>query len=210
MDSSVGADLNAIDIEPGAGDSPFEIPEELLAAIKSELAPDERLLWIDQARRRGGEGRSGWITAIIWALGCGVVSAVCTALAIQPRSVGSLSETAAIVGLLSGIIGFFILVGMLTCWLSGLGERWAQRAVLYALTDRRAIIRRPQAGTRGVMVESIERGGVQSIHRVEYPDGSGGVFLQGAKPGAGVTTLDRVADVRRVEALAKRILMTSA
>lgn len=209
MDSSAGADLDAVDGEHGGGGPPFEVPEELLATIKSELEPDERLLWIDQARRRGVEGKSGWITAIIWALACGIVSAVCVALAIQPKSIGSLAETAAVVGLLSGIIGFFILVGMLTNWLSGSSERWAQRAVLYALTDRRAIMRRPQVGTRGVKVESIERGGVQSIRRVEYPDGSGDIVLQGTKLGSGITGFDRVADVRRVEELAKRILLTA-
>lgn len=190
----------------------LDIADDLLARIKGELAPDERLVWVDESRIGPKSGASGWVVALIWALACGLVSAYCLSLPIHAESGAAHGAVAPVAGLLSEIAAFLILVGMFGTWVSGLGRRGDRTPTLRALTDRRAIIRRPRIGTKAIEAHSIDRGTVRHPHRVEYPDGHGDVVFnrptgQGWVP---EIAFENVPNVRRVEDLAKQVLLNAA
>jgi hypothetical protein len=72
------------------------------------------------------------------------------------------------------------------------------------VTDRRAIIWSPVAGSDAVRVHLFPRGSIkpEQIERTQFPDGSGSLSIQGTSTHHG--RFEGIADVRRVEALVRR------
>ncbi len=183
------------------------VPPELVAPFKPDLDADERLIWAGVSWPTWGQS-GGWWKALLAGFAAVGVAAGTLAAFFDPRfkAIETLCGTIAVV---AGSIGFLILVGGLMAAIDAWREGRATRGVLYALTDRRAILRRPVAGSRGIEVQSIPRGSVRTLHRVEYPDGSGDLVfaLADATPGL-PTVFAGIADIQRVESLARLTLLT--
>jgi hypothetical protein len=191
---------------------PDKFPEDLHEVIKPELAPGERLLWAGRANMRGWLGSSGLLALVIWAAGFLVVSAVCFAglFGALGRRFAAIDGATAIIGVISGIIGFLILIGTLARLVSEGAGRALVKKRCYALTDRRAIVWNPRPGSKAVEVYSIPRGRIKDVHRAEYPDGSGDVIFALQDPGYDESQSGGflgVAEVRRVEDLVRRVLI---
>ncbi len=198
-------ELGALEIA-GIG---FEVPDEALALFKTELEPGERLLWAGESGRRVSSEGIGWVGALVWFLGCLAVCVVCTTVLFSIPRFQSNEGPVVFLGFVFGIVAFLILVGMIASALSKIGSRSDRaRDSVYALTDRRAIFRHKMDG-KAVRVVSLRRGQVGHIHRVESADGSGDVFFHLPEKQTGYipTTMDSVPDVRRVEDLARRVLL---
>lgn len=195
---------DALALDPG-----LEFREDLAARFKSELDPGERLLRVGPAGRKAPSQGGDLRRLVLFAIAFSIIPAVCLTLDIRgvfPRIDGFL----AIVGLLAGIFGLLCFVGAVASWLSNLAEGGAARGSMYALTNRRALIRKPRRGTRATEVHTIKAGTVRNIHRVEYPDGSGDVILTvDSQDWMTPTAFEGVAEVRRIEDLARRVLLHS-
>ena len=184
-------------------------PDDWLARIKPELAQGERLLWagLSNARWEAGNG----IVPFVWMIGFCVLSAITFAGAsgFFGPGVKELQGALASICLVSVVIAFLFVVSFVAKAASFGIERRHLKKRLYALTTQRAIMWIPSG--RGVSVQSIFKGSVKRVHRIEYKDGSGSVIFQSRAAHAGLEeSFQFVPDVRRVEELAKRVLIDSA
>lgn len=186
-----------------------ELSEELQGLIKPELAPGERLLWAARSRARSPFGdRAPLMVGCLWTAGFFLVCVVCLVPVITLTPLPqkqNLDGILGLVGVLSGAIGLFVLIGTVSVLIRKGIERQQLASRVYALTDRRAIIWCPQGGSTGVKVHTLSRGSISAsdIHRIQYPDGSGDVIVQYGDP----TGFTGVSDVRRVEELVRRFLV---
>jgi hypothetical protein len=186
---------------------PDALPEEWVARIKPELAPGERLIWAGQARP--SRELSGQSYATIYVLGFAAVAVfgVAALFGVFGSHFRAIETTLATVGVGSGIISFLIGLGLIANMLDKRSERRLLKGTLYALTDARAITWSPTGGA--LTVQSIPRGSVKSLHRMEYADGSGSVIFDNpASVQSGVVSGFReIPDARRVEALVRLYLI---
>jgi hypothetical protein len=187
-------------------DGPHELddlPDDLRARLKGELAPGERLLWAGRPLPKPVRLTKGYLVAALFALFFG---AICIAGIMlhqrPPNRFGQPDEGPSIVGaIVAGSLALLIPLLMLVAWKSKVAgaRRDAQR--LYALTDRRAIVWQPVPASEAITVTSYHPKQIENLHRVENPDGSGDVKFSGSGPwGVG---FDSIADVRRVEDLVR-------
>ena len=154
---------------PTPGEMP--VPPPLLAALEAALAPGERLVWSGQPQPNRYRRRS-WM-----ALGVGIpwtaFSLIWTTLAfvsVQEMPAGNPHRW------LFPLFGVsFLLIGLALLSSPWRGRRKAVR-VLYAITDRRALIFEPN-WRGGRRTQSIERAAMESPERMENPDGSGDLFF---------------------------------
>jgi hypothetical protein len=127
---------------------------------------------------------------------------------IRERLIGveGLMIGAGIISALIGIISAIIAIGTLI-------ERWSSgnvsRPRVYALTDLRAITWTPWPNSPAVEIRTVARGSITSLHRLEYPDGSGDVMFSAPTESgrSGASGFERIADVRRIEDLVRRTLV---
>ncbi len=189
----------------------LDTSDDLRESIKPELEPGERLLWASRPGFRvQKQPKGGHLVGLVWIVGMLVLCVGCLlgSLLRGPRF-ESLVVFLQFVGVIAGLISFLIFLGMFSGYVSGNSARSQMAGQVYALTDRRAIMRVTDPKTQAVTVHSYHRGTIKSehLHRIQYPDGSGDVlFLEPYREPAGF--LD-VADVRRVEGLIRRFLIAS-
>lgn len=195
----------SIDAEaPGA----FRIPAELAAPFEPDLGPGERLLWVGVSHSRWARPRDGWRGFIV-AAGAFLLSAGTLSAFLDPRF-APIGVLCGVIGVLAGTAGTLVLVAAsLTA-----GQRYREgkvlRQVAYAITDRRLIVRRPVSDSQGVEVLAIEPGEVLTVHRLEFPDGTGDVVLAlGDAHHGQPLSLAAIDEVRRVETLARQVLLSS-
>ena len=194
-----------------------DLPDDLRARIKGELAPGERLLWAAKAVPRAWEKGTNYPAMLLFAGGFATLGALCIGaffgpLAARLRGVEGLLFVA---GLVAGFVAFCILATIFATiggqsWQALKGRRDVAKA--YALTDRRAIIWAPVVDSEAITVWSYPRRQAGQVHRVEFPDGSGDVGVDAPKGAKGDVSWDSlkfegVADVRRVEALVRATLI---
>ena len=186
-----------------------DLPEELISFVKPELQPGERLLWASRAdraatpRRRGGHAVAG-----TWAVGLMAVGLACVVLSTRPdppirQAEAALVTFGIVFGFVGSIIGFFTIASLAS---TARARRLRSRRI-YALTDRRAILWTPVAGSDAVTVHVYPRGSIKpgQIERTQFPDGSGTLALGGGYSAHG--NFEGIADVRRVEELVRRFLV---
>lgn len=182
---------------------PDALPEEWASRIKPELVPGERLIWAGQAKPP--RGISGHSFATIYCVGFAAVAAfgIAALFGVFGPRFRTIETTLATVGVGSGIISFMIAIGLVASLFDKRAERKLLRGTLYALTDARAISWSPTGA--GLTVNSIRRGSLKGIHRLEYADGSGSVIFDTppAAPGGAAPGFHEIPDVRRVEALVR-------
>ncbi len=191
--------------------TPEALPEELLGLVKPELQPGERLLWAATALPRPpsvirSPVRASIFTAISFSTSAGAFYLIFGPTRPKFLSVEGLLCGLGVIAFVSGLFSAFIVACAAL-------DKWSPSGRLalntYALTDRRAIIWVPQSSLNAVEVHAFARGSFKTIHRLEYPDGSGSVRF--AYPTEefpqGPTGFEGVSDVRRVEELARRTLI---
>ena len=190
-----------------ARDPMADLADDLVALIKPELAPGERVLWAAKSNPRDGGSFS---SALLFAPTFLLVGLACIGLThsrFAPwfRQIDGLILG---VGFVLVIVFVFMVMGIVSSWFEGRYERRTLKEHLYVLTDRRAIVWIPQAGSAGVQVRTIQKGTVQKTSRVEYPDGSGDLYLEpDSRPFKTPPTLAGIPDVRRVEDLVRSNLI---
>lgn len=193
----------------------FDDPDEpLRAAIKAEMAPDERLLWA--ARGDPQLGRE---------LGCLAATAVmivvlCAACSISlkiyfgPEADANTRYGGLLyIALLTGLGAVLLVLGIGAACFEDVDRRRKASRTFYALTDRRAIIWYPAEQRGAMQVISYRPTSVAEITRVERPDGSGDVRFVGREQGPHLphpSGFLGIRDVRQVEVLARRTLVDSS
>lgn len=196
--------------DPWAAEAgPIEIPEDLLVWIKPELEPGERLLWVSRAgqepsfRRRGGLPAAGtWAFGLMALAFAMLVLSLGTVLRLRQAEAALITFSIAF-GAVGSVIGLFTLAA----WNTARGERRLRGRRFYALTDRRAIVWSPVAGSDAVTVHVYPRGSIrpEQIERTQFPDGGGTLSILGGYSALG--KFEGIADVRRVEGLVRRFLV---
>jgi hypothetical protein len=191
---------------------PDDLPEDLIQLVKPELQPAERLLWASRARpkpektRRRSTPSSLYYATMFLAISFGVFSVFLGPL--REMLVG-VEGPLIVVGVLTAVVGVINVIVPIGRWIEHGSSGGQSKPNVYALTDRRAIIWFPQRAAGGVEVHAIARGSVVSVHRLEYPDGSGDVrftFRQ-APMSFSASGFAGVEDVRLVEELVRRTLI---
>ena len=186
-----------------------DLPDDLLELIKPELAPGERLIWAGKPLGSRDRFLPGFRVALIWAAGFFTVSGL--SFAAFFGAFGRRLETIEALtfpGIIAGIIGTLVLTGAVANWVSEGPSRKNINLKRFALTDRRAIIWTP-LDRRSTRVDSLQRGKIKDVHRVEDDDGAGSVHFHCPLPNdySGTQSFIGIADVRRVEELVRRFLI---
>ena len=177
---------------------------------QARARPGRALLWASRQTVRIPRAIKSWVGPA-WAGGLFLVSGLTLAAflgAFGPKFAGSTPCSA--VSASSRASSGSCTIGLFSSWVeTSLESRRTVQILSYALTDRRAIIWRPVAGSDGIEVYTYDRGKIGRLHRVEYPDGSGDVvFGLPNELHHPLRGFEGVAEVRRVEDLVRRTLMT--
>ena len=189
---------------------PSELTDHLRALIKPELETGERLLWAEQPWRvpipRSPSGMRG--------AGVVTLSFLATSLGLMMARIG-LGPEFDFLGV-AAAVGFLLVLIFGLVWFLGavvLGIRHLLRRILrrptYALTDRRAIIWLPMAGSDALEIRVFSRGSIRpdGIRRIQRPDGSGDLLF--VPSGLAPNGFLGVEHVRQVESLVRRHLVTT-
>jgi hypothetical protein len=188
-----------------------DLPEDLQQLVKPELQPGESLLWASMGRERPpgfipAPVRSSAFAVLSLGTSAGAAYLMFGPLRLRFERVDGLVTGIGLIAFVAGLISAFVAFCTLL-------DKWWPRGRIpgkvYALTDRRAIIWVPIRGSQAVEVHTYTRGSVRSIHRLEYPDGSGSVRFDYPTDEfqRGPSGFEEIADVRRVEVLARGTLI---
>jgi hypothetical protein len=180
------------------------LPDDLVGRVKSELVPGERILWAGRSLRPPARAiHLRWLVVFLPIPVALFVLGLLSILGLRGGRRGDDDLGGTIVLL---IISAAVAVGMLM----GIADTWADRRLrpwnAYALTDRRAIVWLPKA-SGAVEIFTYPARSIGLIHRTELPDGSGDVIFRGNVPHHAFQGFAGVAEVRRVEALAREVLI---
>jgi hypothetical protein len=178
------------------------------ALLKRELGPGERLLWAAES------------TMPPFPLGAGYL--VGASIAIAPSAMGinllyaywqPLGKIEHLTGSMCWLAFGAILTACLVANARGrLKERRRKGEALSAITDRRAIVWLPEPTGDAIRIQTLARGHVGNLTRIERMDGSG--TLEFSKTPNDFEYYNRFAfenvpDVRRAEQIVRNNLMTS-
>jgi hypothetical protein len=187
------------------------LSNDLRALVKSELEPGERLLWAarcDPPAESHGVGFYMVCGITLCLLGLGLL------LITTPPFMRRWNDGTAGIGGLSflGLAGVF-LIGLTGAWNTRSTARRRMIRTCYAVTDRRAITWAPEPKGDAVRVETLARGEVRKLVRIERPDGSGTLQLAGTGPDIEFGFYDyfsfaHISQVRRVEQIVRSNLVT--
>jgi hypothetical protein len=188
------------------------LPEEFAARIKPELDPGERLLWAARSRpwlRSWTISLANWlwiaVSGLIAFLGLG------TGFGLFGQTLREAPSVAVIIGELA--VPFFLgsCAFAIHSWIMNRGWGLGKLPTIYALTDLRAIIWRPDPQRGGLEIFSFAPGTFRQVHRRENPDGTGDVTffpIVGFNPMAvRQRGFEGVAEVIRVEGLVRATLL---
>jgi hypothetical protein len=183
------------------------LPADLSVQVRNELRDGERLLWVGQPRPGRFARQAGCVVlfaipwtafAIFW-----MANALFPGAGGQGQGGGALDWCFALFGLP------FVLIGLLLLSSPYWVIRHAKRTC-YALTDRRAILRKPGL-LGGIEVRSYGPAELTKLHRVDYSDGVGDLVFEEVKVGADGDGTQRhgflaIDNVRKVEELLRKAL----
>ena len=151
-----------------------DLPDDLRGWIESELVPGERILWA--ARPIPCPLPRGWrlvapILPVAVLLG---PSGFCLGTYFGAFGQGFVNPARELLafGLITVLLGISGLIGVPATWIEARAERDEAAVEFYTLTDRRAVIWRPDTA-EAVEIHSIHRGEVGYVSRDLAADGSG-------------------------------------
>jgi hypothetical protein len=198
-------DLSVASSEEFGGD----LTEELRACVKRELEPGERLLWAACSLPppfRIGRGFLFASAIALFLFGSGFTY-LAYAFA-QPRA----KEEYTPAGIMLLAFGCLFLIGLIASLISRLSNRRRTARFCNAVTDRRAIVWQPEPQGDAIRVQTVGRGEVRSLVRIERPDGSGTLEFSGTRgevdyDGFHPVRFEHIPEVRRVEQIIRNNLM---
>jgi hypothetical protein len=194
--------------DPAPSEPEPELAQDVRGRVKAELEPGERLLWAGAPVLLPARTSRAFWFGVTTVVVCTIVA--CVAFVTVPLRFPHSGEGLSVVGLVSTLVAFATLLGTIAGASTRAGERAKRSGMLYALTDRRAIIWVPDVAKGMVAVHSIPRGSLAQVHRLERPDGSGDVvftFARGDLWWPAPSAFESVPDVRRVEEQVRRTLV---
>jgi hypothetical protein len=147
-----------------------DLSDQLRARVKSELEPGERLLWAACSRVPPFRLGRGFLCFAVIALFLIVLGVNFVTYALwQPRAWEQYMPGGVC---FLGFGGAFV-VGMVANLSIRLRDRRRIATVFNAVTDRRVIVWTPDTDGDAIRIETIARGQVGNLVRIERPDGSG-------------------------------------
>jgi hypothetical protein len=197
------------------GDAFDSLNDDVSARVKAELEPGERMLWV--GRSLPAYQAAGYVFYAFCAIALVVL---CLGLIGMSRGLDRQrvhDGTEMVAGMVFTAFAFAVVLGLIGNWRWRAGERVRAAEVLYAITDRRAIIWTPEPKGNAVRIRTIPRGEISTLVRLQRPDGSGSLFFSSTQSDA-LREMDAdyyqfgfrdVADVRRVEQIVRNYLMGS-
>jgi hypothetical protein len=204
-----GIDNRSLD----AGEFHDGLDTDLRTILKGELEPGERLLWA---------GRSDPV-AVRFGLGFYLYSAIAMILPVvgiapflNARRHHHFDAPPIGWGLLLVGIACVIVIGLIAYWSSRRREFRRRSNILYAVTDRRAIIWIRERKSDAIRIKTVQRSQIMTVERVQRPDGSGNLFFSTGRGHLsaeyefdwhGFGFLD-IHDVRRVEQIVRNNLVS--
>lgn len=187
-----------------------EIPDDLVARVKPELRPGERLVWAGRPIRRPPLS----LISIGWAGGCLGILYLLTAifLSIYFKAFVTSSPTTEPYAILGTIFASLASLATIAWIVGGINDYFDRQRVTresYALTNQRALIWIPGDTRNAVEFYAHDRGHFDRIHRVQRPDGSGDLSFASSlnRFNPGPRQFREIADVKRVEALARQYVI---
>jgi len=199
-----------------AGEFNDDMDTDLRAILKGELEPGERLLWAGRsdpvAKRLGLEfylfSASAMILLVLGLMGIASYLNAERHHHSDEHSIG--------VGLLFVGVACVIVIGLNANWYQRRYEFRRRSNILYAVTDRRAIVWTPEPKGNAIRIKTVQRGQIKNVERVQRPDGSGSLFFSiGQGDVSPVYDFDwhafgfkDIHDVRRVEQIVRNNLVS--
>jgi hypothetical protein len=194
-----------------------DIDIDLQGIVKGELEPGERLLWAGRSEPIAERIGVGFLLFSIVAMIFMALGAVGIVLYLIARRRHHFDESSMGAGLLFVGVATVIVIALIANWLSRRNEFRRKSNIVYAVTDRRAIIWKPELHGDAVRIKTIERGEIKSVERVQRPDGSGNLYLK-TETAQVLTDYDfdwnslgfrDIHDVRRVEQVVRNNLVST-
>ena len=184
-----------------------DLPGDLFAQAKVELAPGEKLLWAGRPGR-GPEARASWLPWVVWLVGLWLLGSVAAFVAKEAEGRDTIHKVISHVLMgVACVACFSYPVALVMTIRERSSSRRRRSRTVYALSDRRAICWLPSPTSRGIKVVSIPGRSIDAVYRVERHDGSGSIRFVGDGLDQEFGGFEGVADVRRVERLAREILV---
>jgi hypothetical protein len=189
-----------------------ELPDDLLARVKSELEPGERLLWASQSDppvEPRGMGFYFVSVVTLFFLGLGIFFLMASGVKRQRADDSAMTPGLVVLG-----IACLLIFWLFASWKQRRTERRRMANSCYAVTDRRAIRWTPEPDGKATRIQALARGQFRNLSRVESPDGSGHLEFSGTQDDNSFGYFDRfkfahVREVRRVEQIVRSNLITS-
>lgn len=193
------------------------IDTDVRAILKGELEPGERLLWAGRSNPVAERVGLGFILFSATAVILSVLGVIGIAAYLIAQRHNHLDENSIGVGLLFLGIACVIVIGLIANWAGRRTEFRRKANMLYAVTDRRAIVWTPVRKGDAIRIKTVERGQVMTVERLQRSDGSGNLFFSS---GRGQLSPDEdfewhefgfidIHDVRRVEQIVRNNLVST-
>lgn len=206
---------------PDTGDGPLPslgddlgdgLSEDLRARVKGELEPGERLLW---ASRSWPLPEPMGLAVFVWSAIAFLLLTVAAALIVHGRHRPRWQQDSdpKVWAICMVLLGGFIVICVIGHLIAKRAERGRQADVYYAVTERRAIIWTPEPKGNAVRVQSLQRGRIGDVVRIQRSDGSGSLEFSMSRNGDDFTwprhAFQDIAEVRRVEQIVRNYLITT-
>ena len=147
------------------------------AALKAELAPGERILWMERAGAPPTP-TVGVFPAFFAAVLCGTSGfALMVLFGIYGDRNLHPAEMVFLLCLAPGAIGAVSVIGLIGRWVHHERAKWRLSRTFYALTDRRAIVGSDARAPGEIAIGFFTREMFDDTRCIEYGNGSGDVFF---------------------------------